>query len=373
VESDFLKKARHIVMSFLLLFVLVPFVPSPAAAAYDGQTLDTGIYWFGSGNVSQKFVAGQANSYFNPTKPTVIYIHGWQKDSTLSLQRETFNPKRNDATNGPDVNTVDYWVSKGWNIGIFYWNQLADEAEVKDAEAKIWTATGPQGMRWRKKDGTYSTSGAPTVSAAQVFVNTYKQAMQGFSGSEVRLAGHSLGSQMVTNSAKLISDQVDAGTVPANLRPKRVAMLDPFWSKDAKSYLGGKWTGELCREYVTHLKTKGVVFEQYKSSGITDLGIGDSNTGMNLLTAFAELKPWYISSLDQAGKHGAARDWYFYSMGFAAPAETKSGAATGLYGPSATTSTTRIQTMMNSSNRWYQNAGQYTASPSDDQFEVTAR
>lgn len=368
-----MKKIRHVWVSLILLFVMLPWFPAPAAAAYDGQTLDTGIYWFGSGNVSQKFITGQSNSYFNASKPTVIYIHGWQNGTTASLFRETFNPKRNDPTNGPDVNTVDYWVAKGWNVGIFYWNQLADESEVKDAEAKIWSTSGTQGMRWRKKDGTYSTSGAPTVSAAQLFVNTYKQAMQGFTGSEVRLAGHSLGSQMVTNSAKLISDQVDSGTMSSNLRPKRVALLDPFWSKDGKSYLGGSWTGEVCRQYVTQLKTKGVVFEQYKSSAITDVGIGDSNSGMLQLTAFAELKPWYVSALDQAGKHGAARDWYFYSMGSAAPAETKNGVSTGLTGPSAATATTRIQTMMNSSNRWYQNAGQNTENPADDKFEVTIR
>ncbi|WP_152983717.1 cell adhesion domain-containing protein [Peribacillus muralis] len=368
-----MKKVHHILISLVLLFVIAPWYPTSTAAAYDGQTLDTGIYWFGSGNVSQKFIAGQSNSYFGASKPTLIYIHGWQKDTTASLFRETFNPKRNDATNGPDVNTVNYWVSKGWNVGIFYWNQLADEGEVKDAEAKIWTSSGPQGMRWRKKDGTYSTAGAPTVSAAQLFVNTYKQAMQGFTGSEVRFAGHSLGNQLVTNSAKLISDQVDGGTIATNLRPKRVALLDPFWSKDAKSYLGNKWTGELCRQYVTHLKTKGVAFEQYKSSAITDVGIGDSNNGMIQLTAFAELKPWYISATDQGGKHGAARDWYFYSMGFGAPAEIQNGAATGLTGASAATATTRIQTMMNSSNRWYQDAGQNSADPSDDKFEVISR
>ncbi|PFA69147.1 cell adhesion domain-containing protein [Bacillus sp. AFS015802] len=368
-----MKKFRQVFISMILLFVIVPWFPAPTLAAYDGQTLDTGIYWFGSGNVSQKFIDGQTNPYFNASKPTVIYIHGWQNGSTAFLNRESFNPKQNDPINGPDVNTVDYWVSKGWNIGIFYWNQLADESEVKDAEAKIWSTSGPKGMRWRKKDGTYSTEGSPTVSAAQLFVNTYKQAMQGFTGNEVRLAGHSLGSQMVTNGAKLISDQVDSGNMASNLRPKRVALLDPFWSKDGKSYLGGKWTGEISREYVTQLKTKGVVFEQYKSSAITDVGIGDSNNGMTQLTAFAELKPWYISALDQVGKHGAARDWYFYSMGSAAPLETKNGVATGLTGPSAATATTRIQTMMNSSNRWYQNAGQYSSNPADDKFEVTAR
>jgi hypothetical protein len=40
-------------------------------------------------------------------------------------------------------------VQAGYNVGIMYWNQFADEDEVKDAEAKIWTATGTRAMRWK--------------------------------------------------------------------------------------------------------------------------------------------------------------------------------------------------------------------------------
>ena len=41
------------------------------------------------------------------------------------------------------------WKADGWNVAIFYWNQMADEDEVKDAEAKIWSTNGPKGMRYR--------------------------------------------------------------------------------------------------------------------------------------------------------------------------------------------------------------------------------
>ncbi len=45
-----------------------------------------------------------------------------------------------------------------------------------------------------------------------------------------------------------------------------------------------------------------------------DVGIGDSNNGMIQLTAFAELKPWYISVTDQGGKHGARLVLLFYGL-----------------------------------------------------------
>ena len=63
-------------------------------------------------------------------------------------------------------------------------------------------------------------------------------------------------------NCKLISDKIDAGLVSQKLLPNRITLLDPFYSKGEKSYLNNKWTGEVCREYVTYLKEKNVVFEE---------------------------------------------------------------------------------------------------------------
>ncbi|ANE48876.1 cell adhesion domain-containing protein [Paenibacillus swuensis] len=347
------------------------FTALPIANAYDGTTLDHGIYWYGSGNVSQKAVAGVGNPYYNPTKPTIIYVHGWQKDTTATAFRETFNYLHNDASYGVNVNTADAWVSAGWNIGIFYWNQFADEAEVKDAEAKIWTATGPKAMRWRKKDGTYIAG--PTKSAGDLFYDAYASAMSNYTGSNIRIAGHSLGNQMAVRLTKLVSDKVTAGQLDSKLLPKRVALLDPFWSKDPKSYLNNKWTGEETRNYVSHLKTKGIIFEQYKSSGITDVGVGDMNAALEKMTAFSRLAPWYIPAQAIANKHIAAPNWYFYSYASAPPLEIVSGSSTSNGAASAKTSDARILQMMTPSYEWVQTQGRETANPTDDAFEKKAR
>jgi len=52
-----------------------------AADAVDYNTLDYGLYWFRDKREASKAV-GQANAYFDPTRPTVIYIHGWQNGAT---------------------------------------------------------------------------------------------------------------------------------------------------------------------------------------------------------------------------------------------------------------------------------------------------
>lgn len=344
---------------FMFFFALTFFMLGPVvgvnAATYDGKTLDTGIYWFGRGNVSEKAVSGKDNPYFNPGKPTMIYIHGWQKESYKTLFRETFNPSKNDSF-GADVNSADYWINKGWNIGIFYWNQLADEFEVKDAESKIWSINGPKGMRWRDSNGNYVTYDVPDVSIGQLFVQAYTDAMKDYYGSEIRIGGHSLGNQVAINAPKLL--------------PNRVALFDPFYSKGEKSFLGNRWTGEVCREYVTELKKKNIVFEQYKSSNINDLWVGDSNEGMKQLTAFIDLYPDYTGFINQGSKHGASRDLYFYSMAFNPPVELRNGISTGNAAGYASTNTSRIREMMNSSNKWIQNGGKNTNTPGDDTFDV---
>ena len=45
------------------------------------RELDYGLYWFGSNNNYQKSIDGQRGAFYDPTRPTVIYIHGWQPTS----------------------------------------------------------------------------------------------------------------------------------------------------------------------------------------------------------------------------------------------------------------------------------------------------
>lgn len=368
-----MEKVKKVIVLTLLLFIVL-IIPSKAfASTYDGKTLDASIYWFGKGNVSQKFIDGQANPYFDPKKPTIIYIHGWQDGAYKTLHRESFNPSKMNKDYGLDVNSADYWIDAGWNIGIFYWNQFSDETFVNDAEAKIWSPSGPKGMRWRLPDGRFQTTNVPNESAAQLFVDNYKEAMKGFSGSEIRFAGHSLGNQMVINGAEIISSMVDEGQLPANLRPNRVALLDPYWSSGAKSYLNNKWTGAVCRDYVTNLKSKGVVFEQYKTSNVDDFIVGDRNENMKKLTDYIEINTKFIPIYNIKAKHGYGRDWYFYSYAFNSPSEMKNGEITGHIASSAKTSTSRIREIMNSNYFLEQVRGESTYTPVDDVFEEKAR
>ncbi len=227
--------AKALLVSTLFGTASVASVANAAVGTFPSSTfssLDYGLYWFGDADNYQKAIPNQSNAYYSVSKPTIIYIHGWQKGSSKALNRESFN--RKDA-GGPDLDLAYAWRQAGYNVGIMYWNQFADEDEVKDAEAKIWTATGTRAMRWRNASGVYVNG--PTQSASDLLFQSYKDNLAGYTGSNIRLAGHSLGNQMAIVLAKKISDAVNAGTMNSKLLPKRIALLDPFYSQNGKTFI----------------------------------------------------------------------------------------------------------------------------------------
>ena len=339
--------------------------PSPFSSSVFNN-LDYGLYWFGDNYQNQKAENGKYNRYFNPSAPTVIYVHGWQKGTTQRMFREAFNFSANGA---PDMNFSQAWLNDGWNVGVFYWNQMSDENEVQDAEAKIWTTDGPRQMRWRLPNGSYRYDG-PNACAAVLFYQAYRDAMKNYTGDEIRIVGHSLGNQMAVCMTQLVKQAKDSGQISPHLLPDRVALLDPYYSKGGKDFLDGQWTGEVARGYVSGLIADGVLFEVYRSSGASSTGfIGDTNSGLMNMTAFTELKPWYFGWFDLANKHIAAVWHYFWSYSFSPPS------IKGSYddGASAITSDGRIAELMQSSKKLVHDQGAWTETPGDDRMKYVNR
>ena len=223
-------------------------------------------------------------------------------------------------------------------------------------------------MRWRNSSGTYSNG--PNVSAGDLLFDHYKANLAGYTGNNIRILGHSLGNQMAIVLTKKISDAVSAGSLNSRLLPKRVALLDPFYSNQAKSWLNNRWVGEVSRTYVSELKGKGVIFEAYRTSAVTStIFVGDDNAGLMNMTAFTELKPWYFSATQQTEKHNAAVWHYLWSFSFNPPLVKGSSDQAA----SAKTSDSRIATLMNGSKKLVHDQGAYTKEPSDDNFQSVNR
>lgn len=358
----------------------------PITANAIDDRLDYGLYWFDGSNNSVKAIEADgtvnnvARKFYDPSKPTIVHFHGWQPGSATrgdGYDREDFRF----VWGSENVITSTSWKNKGWNVAYFYWDQLADELEVKYAEAKMWSTNGPRGMRYRLSNGSYSTQHSPNKSVGQIAFEQVTAALADNTSYYVRLSGHSLGSQLATIVAGKISDAIYSGEAGVNVMVDRLELLDPFFTKNGKSYLGdangdgnSDWTGERVRWTVQSLiQRHDIPVTGYYSSNINDLWIGDKNSGLRAMITEMWHRYWYLA--DEINKHNHVVPNYFRSMATAPPEEVTINwwgkrTKTGQVAASAATSDSRVKAMMGNRYYWDQVEGRYTANPSDDQFEI---
>jgi len=346
-----------------------------------------GIYWFGKDDANQLAIPDEPNPYYDPTRPTIFFVHGWQPDQAYT--HRTMLWEFEDEASGEMVN-VDLaapWIDAGWNLGIFDWGPFADEPFVFDAEAKIWTTEGGQGVRWRDIAGDYLAPLEPGVSAGELFYQSYTQALADFSGPDLRLAGHSLGNQMAVQLLQQLAHAIELGDIEPSLMPQRLALLDPYWSPVEQDYLDGETTGSRVKNILEQdILPQGIPIEWYRSSSLTDGRlISDANEELQERVAFTELRPRYCSQTDQVCKHMAAWQSYFLSFGSPPPLECERPDSesdclpTGRVAASAGTPNARLTEMMAEPYHWLQvpgptgNESTLTRDPGDDWFERQPR
>ena len=332
---------------------------------FDCDKNNFGIYWLGRDNLAQKFVLGQKNDFFSNERPTVIYIHGWQKDAHKNRLRENF--LFTDPTTGVSQDLAQSWIEKGWNIGIFYWTQFADEEQVTDAEAKIW-ASESSVQTWKACDAQSVKDGGPKGSVAELFVQNYADAMRDFKGKNIRIIGHSLGSQVAARSVSLILKGIAEKRLSDNIRPTRVAQLDPYWTDLGE---GKPRRGKDVKDIVDKTSAAGLLWEVYMTSNLLQFG-GDQNLALMNSIGYTRYVPDFIvnseNPLIQEGmRHVWAPKLYFLSI---AERDPKGVALTSdiFDGRSAATSDEQIDFMMRKAVIQEQVKGKLTPTTKDDKF-----
>ncbi|MFP4365352.1 MAG: Ig-like domain-containing protein [Spirochaetia bacterium] len=369
---------------------------------YTNTDLDYGLYWYGYYGRCEKYIPGVENAFYNPSAQSVIYAHGWQAGAVAQTDgygREGYgyeifhwaedNFDGSEQYNGLRKWTNTAWLDDGWNTGMVYWNQFADEPTtsggnltgVHAAEAKIWSFHGPNGSRYaylndnndiayRYWDRHVNFNGQDVVveSAGELLGLYVTHALQYNTSGNIRFVGHSLGNQMATVLAWECYQQ--------GIGIDRISLLDPAWSAYSKSYLPndgyGTWTGERARNYLMEMDA---AVEIYHTTGM-NLGapVMDDNVPLTEWACDVNQSPWYYDADNLSGKHIAPRHTYFWSYESAPPVECTIGwwnrrNPTGEDGPSASASTARIREMMGTEYEWTQVEGRYTSDPSDDWFE----
>jgi len=338
----------------------------------------------------EKYVPGRNNRYFNPSAKTMIYTHGYEKNAVINdYRRENmlYFITKGSGTIPLGLDTLQYIIDDGWNFGIFFWDQFADEPdEVKNAEAKIWkTSNGFQGMRYRVRTGfgkgEFRTTNQPVRPLGEEFYNIYISALAGNTANK-RIIAHSTGAQLGAYLVRVISDRVTNGTISQSYVPNRLALLEGFWSKDAKSYFNGilgwtksMWNGEAIRSIVSTVKSRHTTLaiemdkHQNYMCGDSWLAIGDSNYDLRKMVCVTYVYPDFIgtnATNDTGDRHCYARLYYFwtYASNITSWIESHGGVT-------SRTADSTIRSYMNNGTSNYvfvQSGGKNSATPLDDTF-----
>ncbi len=328
---------------------------------YYYEVNDFGIYFYGTQQNTnaldavagcQKYITGEPNAFFDPNKPTIIYAHGWQKGSVNSRGREGFLFNMDNQFQ----NVQNYWRNAGWNVGIFHWVQIADDdwgAMPVDTEKKIYDVNNPNGMRWKKSDGSFSNRGNSTLNVIQLYRQEYQRIIGVLSTSaEIRLIGNSLGGNLTMAMAREVS-------INGNRIPNRITLMDPYWDPSLDSNDGITLPAGLANTRAVganaaqRLYNGGAAIEYIRTSLAGQTGY---NAGAANIAAYTNFVPGYTN--DIAAKHTQPTKQYLWNLAFAAPTT----------GPSPRLSNTAIRNMMATQLYWDHTGGQNTSTPADDTY-----
>ena len=150
-----IRRASLVSGIFLAILVLTGCAPELSSPVDAGASPVYGTYWYGKNDANQLAIPGELNPYYNPTRPTILFVHGWQPDQAYTHRTMLWEFEAEASGEMVTLDLAAPWIDAGWNLGVFDWGPFADESFVFDAEAKIWTTEGGQGMRWRDEAGAY--------------------------------------------------------------------------------------------------------------------------------------------------------------------------------------------------------------------------
>lgn len=312
---------------------------------------EMGLYWTKWDNANSKVVEIDADSaegatLIDPAKPTIIFVHGMLTDGHYQQEKFYLSTKSEDPSEfgitEEHVSLMHLWQLEGWNVGLFHYNRFASESAPTPIEAKVWGINGPEGMRIRHNDGSY-THDVSKYSLAEHFVAEYLRAMnllpETMGNEEIRIAAHSMGGELLTAGIFLLTEVSSAGQLAKTKLPDRYSMLDPYFCVNLEVngsmvYLGPtditiRWsnkplyknnTGYTLIECVKDLVANGIAIDYYTHKESTlKLGMPEDITAsLKELCVYVLTNPDYGSygkgySLMSNG-HNGVRDWYYCSI-----------------------------------------------------------
>lgn len=300
---------------------------------------ELGLFW---ANGSDWVRYDSENVIFDDDKPVIIFAHGMGTGAHAPYSQK--------------------WLDAGYNVGCFMWSEFSDD-EPFTGQSKVW-GVYPGKMRW-KSDGKFEKNDVPSHSLAEIYAACYNDffASRAFSGSEIRIYGHSLGGQLTAALSSYFVSALDTGKMNPSFFPDRITILDPFlWNSSDETYItwlnktledGGSVKATL--DTVQSLRAKGAAVEFVRSSPWVEMAaLTNGNDGNNYAlkkeTAYLEIDTTFLPSkyglVDGiAACHEVGEDWYSGAIDQPVFLDSSEGAY-GEYGISPNTSTSYIYARM---------------------------
>jgi len=299
-------------LASLVLFLFAATAVRGASPCVDQYpyALDIGFYWASVTGVVDgnpqlewtKSCLGLHADSFDPTRPTVIGVHGLQSGSVEENVRFMINDTNDNIL---AAGVAAGWISLGYNFGAFMWTQYADEplSNFMRAEGKLNATDFLSGVEYLYVDRRTGRVAPPADGERKSVVDLmYEHYLDHFpapsqgereAGPGPWIYGHSLGSQLTVLFTEMLI--TNTGTVPQPIMPSRIALLDPVFSAEAKPYfvgnLCGRDTSDVLGCYMRQILGAGIAVEMYRSSFINRcIFSSENNAPMVANSAAAALK-----------------------------------------------------------------------------------
>lgn len=282
--------------------------------------------------------------YFDPKKPTLIFIHGDQATFTAKKKRMDFCYQY-ELQNGKltQLNNLQKDWSK-WNVAIFYWNQFADDVQgtgIRDLiravtypEMKIYSSMNAASMRWAYLDSAgkqqfcyqgkkgcvtlpKAANGRP-LSVSTLAYLAYINAFPKGYAQPIRIVGQSLGAQLaIVLTHRVLSN-------PHAPHPSQLVLVDPYFSprfhrvdvKWDKSDSVAHYNFELMQQTLKDHPALG--FAIFRTTHLSTFPLGARDPGLEKLAAYQRICPAYLGDANKKKRvpteHLSAAYIYFNSM-----------------------------------------------------------
>lgn len=184
-----------------------------------------GVYWFGEDN--NDYMRSGENmdvKYFDPSKPTFVFAHGWEPEDINSKNGffEDFVTHNETISNTETTDVRDYakeLKGQGYNVACLSWFSYAKT--LNNLFRYIWISF----------DGGYALSTRCAMELALVLGEDYQ--------GDVKMVGHSYGSQLaLATTYQLIAFQKCGMITNDHIIPTRLTLADPYIGD---SVLIAKW------------------------------------------------------------------------------------------------------------------------------------